>query len=171
MPYYPAPAIANAFLERHGGLGRFTQMQLQKLSYFAHGWNLAVNGMPLVDEQFQAWDYGPVSPKLYDHTKYFGSAPIARAITEGDDDKVTFFLLNKRLSGAVYRADLSPAELAVIDRVHARYGKMSAFQMSELTHQPGTPWHRSYVRGENRQIPNEMIAAHYRELGTVGGAA
>jgi len=171
MPYYPAPAIANAFLERHGGLGRLTQMQLQKLSYFAHGWNLAVNGTPLVDEEFQAWDYGPVSPKLYDHTKYFGSSPIDRPITEGDDDKMMFFLLNKQLAAPVYRAQFLASESAVIDRVYARYGTLSAFQMSQLTHQPGTPWHRSYVRGENRAIPNELIAEHYRGLGSVGGHA
>lgn len=168
MPNFPAPAIANAFLERHGGIGRLTQMQLQKLTYFAHGWNLAVNGHPLVNEQFQAWDYGPVSTTLYDHTKYFGSAPLPRAITATDRDKLAFFL-NKSGTATPYRAGLATPEMDVVDRVFARYGNLSAFQMSELTHQPGTPWHRFYERGANNSIPNEVIREHYLGLAAVGG--
>tara|TARA_R110002020_G_scaffold343819_6_gene558207 strand:- start:2367 stop:2876 length:510 start_codon:yes stop_codon:yes gene_type:complete len=168
MAYYPAPAVANAFLERHGGMGRFTQMQLQKLTYFAHGWNLAVNGEPLVNEEFQAWDYGPVVPDLYDHTRFFGREPIRRPITDKDSNKVEFFL-NQGRSGTPYRANLSAAELDVLNRVVARYGALDAFKMSELTHQPGTPWHRFYERGANRTIPNAVIADHYRELARIGG--
>jgi uncharacterized phage-associated protein len=163
MSNYPAPAIANAFLERHAGAGKLTQMQLQKLSYFAHGWNLAVNGEPLVAGGFQAWDYGPVSPSLYDHTRYFGSNPIPRVITQKDADRLSFFL-NKNEDLPPYRASLSANEIDVIDRVFARYGDKDAFTLSELTHQPGTPWHQCYKRGQNRPIPDDVITAHYRDI-------
>ena len=60
-------------------------MHLQKLVYLAHGWTLAVTGDPLVEDRFEAWDYGPVIRKLYDALRSFGSGPITRLIEAGDD--------------------------------------------------------------------------------------
>ncbi|MGZ0189059.1 MAG: Panacea domain-containing protein, partial [Alphaproteobacteria bacterium] len=51
-------------------------MQLQKLLYFCHGWNLEIRGEPLVADSFQAWQYGPVHPSVYREFRYFGSADI-----------------------------------------------------------------------------------------------
>ena len=58
-------AIANEFIRRSLAAPEIelTQMKLQKLVYFAHGWNLvASDGDPLVEDEVQAWDYGPVFP-------------------------------------------------------------------------------------------------------------
>lgn len=73
MPNHRPEAIANEFLRKSGVL---TQMQLQKLAYMTHGWNLAVNGEPLVDREPEAWDRGPVFPDLREHIKAAGSRPI-----------------------------------------------------------------------------------------------
>lgn len=35
-----------------------------KLVYFAHGWNLAINQAPLIDDTIEAWPC-PVIPALY----------------------------------------------------------------------------------------------------------
>ena len=71
MPHR-AVSIANEFLKMPGAKETLIQMQLQKLVYLANGWNLAINGMPLVSDNAEAWDYGPVYRALYDHTKFFG---------------------------------------------------------------------------------------------------
>src|SRR6476619_3832573 len=102
-------AIANEFLKKPGALGVLTQMQLQKLTYIAHGWNLALNERRLVSDELEAWDYGPVYPMLYDHAKYFGKSPIPRLITDRDDDKIAFFV-GDDAHGRPYQANLSPAE-------------------------------------------------------------
>ena len=34
------------------------------------------DGEPLIREEFEAWDYGPVVPELYHHAKGFGSGPV-----------------------------------------------------------------------------------------------
>ena len=59
--------IANEFIRRAAAEKRaLTQMQLQKLVYIAHGWNLAINGEKLTHDDPQAWDYGPVYRDLWE---------------------------------------------------------------------------------------------------------
>jgi uncharacterized phage-associated protein len=159
-----ATAIANEFLRKPQAAGRLTQMQLLKLAYIAHGWNLAVNGAPLLAEQVRAWDYGPVVPDLYDHVKFYGTGPVMRPITPSDNEVYRFFK-GVRPSEEPYQAELSSSERDVIDRVWNRYGQYSGFKLSDLTHKPGTPWFQTYFgEGKNSVIPNDRIRAHYVEL-------
>jgi uncharacterized phage-associated protein len=147
-------------------------MQLQKLVYISHGWALALLGTPLTTEQPRAWDYGPVYADLYDHTKYFGKRGIDREVTPDDDEAARFFR-GQRGTTPAYRAALTPNERSVIASVRQRYGRLSGAQLSAMTHQPGTPWSIIYDggRGKNREIPNELITAHYREIAQRARAA
>ena len=76
MPYH-SRAVANYFLEV-AKISRKTldPMQVQKLVYFGHGWHFAYTNNSLIDERFEAWDYGPVVPTLYHSFKKWGSGPI-----------------------------------------------------------------------------------------------
>jgi uncharacterized phage-associated protein len=164
MPHV-SMAIANEFLRKPGALGNLTQMQLLKLAYIAHGWNLAVNGEALLSEPVRAWDYGPVVPELYDHIKFYGTSPIGRQITDADSEAARFFGKKKPEDGSAYQEHLTPAEHDVINRVWNRYGSYSGFKLSALTHKPGTPWFQTYFgEGKNSIIPNDRIRAHYVEL-------
>lgn len=164
MPHR-AVAIANAFLRLPSAAETITQMQLQKLVYIAHGWNLAINDDSLVAEQPEAWTYGPVYRDLYDHTKFFGKSPIGREIRPADRDMAKFFLGDDDNSDQPYRAPLSDRERAVIENVWKRYGALSAIRLSELTHQRGTPWFQTFTtRGRNTAIENELIKPHYDAL-------
>ena len=51
-------------------------MKLQKLAYYAHGWNLGLTGEPLLDEQIQAWSYGPVVFSVYKAFQEYGADEI-----------------------------------------------------------------------------------------------
>lgn len=159
-----AVAIANEFLTKAGSSG-LTQMQIQKLVYFAHGWTLAITDRPLTEEEPQAWNYGPVYNDLYDHTKFFGKNPINRPLTPDDDDAARFFL--EMPSGKLpYRANLTPEERDIVNQVWSRYGKLSGARLSAMTHVPKTPWHQIYDagKGKNRTIPNEIIKQHYLDI-------
>jgi len=75
---YPAKSIANELLSlaHTRGISDVTPMKLQKLVYYAHGWWFGATGEPLIEEQIEAWQYGPVVPSLYEATKNFGNQSI-----------------------------------------------------------------------------------------------
>lgn len=58
-----------------------THMAVHKVAYFAHGWHLAQAGAPLIAEEFEAWEYGPVLPTVYAAFKDAGRQPVrSRAV-------------------------------------------------------------------------------------------
>lgn len=152
MPYGPIK-VANEFLRLAGqevpprGL---TPLAVLKLVYIAHGWSLIHLQQPLLNEQAQAWQYGPVVPSLYHAIKQFG-AGVVRSPIEGDTDP----------------QQLSPDALALIAAVYKSYGHLSGVQLSNMTHQPGTPWSEAWSSsGRNALISNNTIQDHYRKLAT-----
>lgn len=50
--------------EPNGG-EKLTNLKLQKLLYYQQGFHLAVFGIPLFNEDVEAWMYGPVVPDVY----------------------------------------------------------------------------------------------------------
>ena len=143
--------IANEFLRlaQEDGVP-LTQMQLQKLVYLAHGYSLAIEGEPLVEDNVEAWDYGTVFRPLWDALRQYGGAPVRRPIRWG--------------SGKEVNVRLTPSERAIVEKVWATYGRYPAFKLSALTHDPDGPWKRHYIRGENRVIPNDSIRAYFLGL-------
>src|SRR3569833_3739547 len=74
---YDAKAVANYILDIADERGvAVSPMKLLKLVYFSHGWHLAVTGKPLLNEQVEAWKFGPVVSELYHEFKAFGNSPI-----------------------------------------------------------------------------------------------
>ena len=74
---YKVEAVANWFLQYAKSNDIIIDhMKLQKMIYFANGWALGVTGEPLIDERFEAWQYGPVVPSIYHQFKAFGRRPI-----------------------------------------------------------------------------------------------
>lgn len=157
-------AIANAFLAKAGN-SPLTQMQLQKLVFFAHGWTLAETGFPLTSDDPEAWVYGPVYRDLYDHTKFFGSGPIRRQITP-DDDEATRFFLRDPSGRSAYEADLDAEEASIIKRVWKKYGNVSGSRLSAMTHRPDTPWSRTFANGQgkNKTISDDLTESYFKKL-------
>lgn len=168
MQTFSPIAIANFFISegKKRQLGPFTHMQLQKLVYFAHGWHLAVTEHALVDEPFEAWEYGPVSPTLYHCLKSFRDKPILSQITQtsiGSDFKFTS------------RTPQLPFEFekrGLIEDVLEGYGRLSAADLSRITHQRGGPWRiaaeealEKYQRIPlNYDINDSLIRNHFVKL-------
>ena len=74
---YDSGTVANHFLRLARQQGKsLTPMQLLKLVYIAHGWSLGLYGLPLVRDEIQAWQYGPVIPNLYNRIRNYRSLPI-----------------------------------------------------------------------------------------------
>jgi uncharacterized phage-associated protein len=138
---YDGRSVANHFLELARKDGRqLTHMKLQKLLYFAHGWHLTFfDGEPLVAEGFQAWQYGPVSPSVYDAFRQFGSRPIdepAVRVVFGTDGE------GYALAPVPPISDDDEQTRLHIEKVYRAYKKCTAAQLSAATHVSSSPWAR-----------------------------
>lgn len=153
---YSGKTIGNFFIEQGIECGRMlTPMQVVKLVYISHGWNLALTGKPLIDEGIQAWKYGPVVPGLYQSVKIYGDREIP------NPDYSSKYLIGEREKLRQDRV----LEMLLIT-VYERYKHMDGLELSALTHQHDTPWHRVWVHhgGSERLgavIPNIMIREYY----------
>jgi uncharacterized phage-associated protein len=159
---YSARSIANSMLSiaRESG-DELTNMELQKLVYFAHGWYLALTGDPLLEEAVKAWNFGPVIPPLYNRLKRYGNGVVEDYIKEKDP-----------ITGEEV-ASPEPQDAytrSVLLKVWQVYGHMDGVQMSYLTHKEGTPWYKTWQKEKYGVIPNELIRDHFRELKTSANA-
>lgn len=160
MPNHSVASVANEFLSRARAEGLpLTHMQLQKLPYIAHGWGLAILKEPLISVTPRAWRYGPVYPSLYEALSRYRADPVDDFVRENDND----ILANTR--GAPIREDFSSSEKKLIDMVWKKYKGKEGIELSALTHEPDTPWFKTWHEGgRNTPIQNEIISEHYNAL-------
>lgn len=141
--------VANRFLALASEAGiTLTPMQLIKLVYIAHGWMLGLYGRALIRDDVQAWQYGPVIPRLYNAVRDYRGGAITGPIRAPGDD-----------------TPLDDLEGDMIRQVFELYGTKSGPALSRLTHATGTPWEITYVPGEfGVPIPDDVIQDHYQRL-------
>lgn len=152
--------IANEFIRRALRDGKpITHMQLQKLVYFANGWNLAVSGEQLLEDLPEAWQFGPVYRRLYDALKRHGSDQLLAPIRQGADTPFA----DDDGPEAVAKS-LIKNEIEVIDKVWLEYGNYPAYKLSALTHAEGSPWAMAFENGKNRIISNGSIQDYFVKL-------
>jgi uncharacterized phage-associated protein len=158
---YPPAAVANAFLDlARTSHGTLDPMKVQKLVYFAHGWHLGRDSGPLISEPIEAWDYGPVVPTLYRDLKPYGAGAITDHVKEFEPRPEGGFRL-------VAPAVVDAAELSFHQRIWEVYGRLSATQLSAMTHLPETPW--TIVRTQNpgargAVIPDALMKVYFQKL-------
>ena len=145
---YDSRDVANRLLDHAREHSEaLTPMQLLKLVYIAHGWMLGLYHRPLIHDDVQAWQYGPVIPRLYNAVRKYRSAPVDGRISR---DSI----------------HLDRAAESIVRQVYERYGRMSGPALSRLTHAEGTPWDLTYSPGRfGIVIPNDLIEDHYARLG------
>ena len=121
-----------------------TPMHVIKLVYLCHGWTLGLYDRPLITEPVEAWRYGPVVPSTYHTYKAFGGSPITVVPTDCS-------------------THMTDQQNSLVGAVLDAYSEYTPLQLSDITHQPGTPWYETYFRwGEGCIIPNELIRDFYR---------
>jgi uncharacterized phage-associated protein len=146
---YSAATIANYFIDRARKGGKsIDQMKIQKLVYYAHGWYLAMTSEPLIDEQIEAWRFGPVVPSLYRALKHCGNQAVKQAIQPAEPDLLPFEVQS------------------FLDRIWNLYSHLTGIQLSNLTHQNGSPWSRTAKRygfriPSNQPLDNELLRGHF----------
>ena len=128
-------------------LGDWTvsNLQLQKVLYIAQMCYLGVKGERLTEVGFEAWDYGPVAPKVYNQVRMFGSHAIKNvfysALPFAEDSE------RKQMISDVCR-DLLPLRPGAL---------------VEITHWEGGAWAKTYVPGQKGlRIADSAIIDEYK---------
>lgn len=143
MAKLTAQDVANYFLslvEEDCGDG-ISNLKLQKLLYYAQGFNLAITGKPLFDEPILAWQHGPVVRIVWRHYSLHGANPLPRP---KKFDLSKFDAPTKELLGDIWEI----------------YGQFSAWKLRSLTHGE-KPW----IETEKKQaISPKLMTAYFKTL-------
>lgn len=125
-------------------LGDMSTMKLQKLCYYAQAWSLVWDDQSLFDEDFRAWENGPVCRELFEETR--GKF----RVSENDEPKGDF-------------EKLSDNQKETINIVLRDYGDKDAQWLSRLTHLE-KPWKDARIKGVDEIVTKESMAMYYESL-------
>ncbi len=141
---YDSKVIANRLIDLASDNDEtLTPMQILKLVYIAHGWMLGLYRRPLISDEIQAWQYGPVIPGLYNALREYRGSPVTQRIK-------------------CKEAALDDPSESIVSQVYNQYGKMSGPALSRLTHAPATPWALTYEPGSfGLRISDDLIEDSY----------
>ena len=152
-------AIANLILDVGLKLGRKpSNLSINKIAYFAHGYYLAKFGKPLIDAKIEAWEYGPVFREIYHEFKKCGDKPVtfyARDFNPETDEV------------EVVKWELPIEEEVFVREVVESYLQMSAGYLIRLSHLEDGPWHCAWHHegrvNPGMEISNDAILQHFSE--------
>lgn len=131
-------------------LQMLNKTQVNKILFYVYGRFLAVTGTKLFDDDTpKAWPYGPVFPRL---NKRINTSEVITFSSE----QIAAFNQNKVALDIVQ------------DAVNVMHGK-SAQELTEWSHQPGSPWFRTLFEGRedgkqaewNTEIPESYIKEYF----------
>lgn len=124
-------------LQKNGD--EFSNKKILKLLYYVHGWGLALESTWFFPQNsFQAWQYGPVCPEIYNSFKAFGWHNFG--LKETDRIEVPY----------------------LVNLVALHYGKLNANQPEKLSHNE-TPWQKNYDGSHFKIIPDEDILEYFSD--------
>lgn len=143
---YTASDIANYFLFKYGKDGEITPMKLIKLVYISYGWYLGIFGTRLINEQPEAWKYGPVIPSLYHSFKSYR------------DSVITYQPAKPNIEDSVQK---------FLDKIWQVYGQYTGVELSTMTHQSDSPWSKVWNTSrsiKSNEISDYLIEEYYAKM-------
>jgi uncharacterized phage-associated protein len=150
----PAEVVAKEFVNMGMASGTpVTQMQLQKMVFFAQGLHLALHDDPLCSEPFFAWKFGPVVPSIYQLYKKWGSSPIVEKPVQEHTVH----------PNAPETPVLSSTEREAIDYTWEITKNLDGITLSNWSHAANSPWAQAYANGENTIISNAIIKEYFEQ--------
>lgn len=145
------------YLNSKGDL--ISNKKLQKLLFYVEAWSL-VYLKSIIDEDFEAWVYGPVIPDVYREYKTFSYNPISLKYTNSNAVKEM-----EKISNMI---GLKKNQRRLIDEVLNQYSSLSALQLENLTHSEN-PWIEarrgcSPIQNSNAIIDKKTMKKYYSSL-------
>lgn len=142
--------LAFAKVKNHGPIDR---KKLQKLLYFSQAHYLALYGTPLFEEDFEAWDQGPVIREVWVQNKSSAKDNSYEVMLTRDFDFSIFSKEKTQFLASIWNT----------------YGSLHPNYLSAKTHQE-LPWIINYDKTSskhNKVIPKQVIENYYYLAGLV----
>lgn len=156
---YEARKICNFLLSQYSATAfDLSNLRLNKLLYFIHGWSLTRRPQGIVRNHFEAWKLGPVIKPVYDTFKKYGESPVS--------SPAEFVDYSTGQTVAIPFDDIIAADRQLIVQVFDSYAGYSTGQLVALSHQPGGPWDtvlKGVERGDRSspRIPDVLIRQYF----------
>ncbi len=168
MKTYAAQSVANWFINKSRLSGRndMSHLKLQKLLYLAHGWSLAIDNRPLLNEPIHAGPFGPLVPSLFMTLEKSKSNILQEIIGVAHDDN------NDKITPHTYQIDKNDEFVQkLLERIWEVYNQWTPIQCSSYCHKEGSPWDQVVeALGQDRtselimtgiQIPDSLIRQYF----------
>ncbi len=115
---------------------RVTNLTLEKLLYFYEAIYMVISGDErLFNEEFYAWDFGPVNKIVYNKYKKFGRASLPDTLT----------------------TDIDPINNYYISILYSLFKDYTAFDLVSLSHSEGSPWDEINKESKGNPIDKSEI--------------
>jgi len=138
--------VANLFLGWANNEGDLiTNLKMQKLLYYAQAWHLVYFKKPLFREAIQAWEFGPVVPKVYTEFKKFGYKPIKYDNTGKE------------------KAPFTKQQLEYLTTCYDTFIKFSAHELVNMVHNEA-PWKLTFNKKPYSVIDHQVMKVFYSKL-------
>ena len=115
-----------------------SNLQLQKVLYFIYI-DFLKNNIVLVNDNIEAWQYGPVFPTVYKTFKVFCNLKITKPF-----DTTKFI------------DDCNSDDLEQINTMVTDLSSEKPWELVNRSHETGTPWAKVF-KGVNTSIPSEIL--------------
>tara|TARA_R100000406_G_C3028054_1_gene102459 strand:- start:50 stop:508 length:459 start_codon:yes stop_codon:yes gene_type:complete len=123
-----------------------TNLQVHRLLYIANMIYLGDYNKRLINEDFEAWEYGPVLSIVYQRFKHFGVGRICPEYDVSQD------------------IDKFKPEVELLQNIWDSFRHRSGTSLIAFTHQDFGAWKKVYQAGLNKIIPDDLIIEEYSEM-------
>lgn len=121
-----------------------THFKLQKMLYILEVKSLIHYGKSLIDENFEAWEYGPFLRSVYDKYSYMAACEIK--VRQKTDRELP-----------------SDQRNSIINNIDELAG-MNLWELAQISMEADTPWAKVYKKGTQVKIPNQLIVSYANRL-------
>ena len=121
-----------------------THFKLQKMLYMLEVKSLVHSGKSLIDENFEAWQYGPFLRSIYDKYSYMAACE----------------MLVRQKTNHELPSDQKNAIINNIDEL----AKMNLWELAQYSMEPNTPWAKVYEKDAQVKIPNQLMVSYAKAL-------
>lgn len=156
---YPAVVVANEIIKLANAQDiPVSPMKLQKILYLANGIAWKRLGDKLINERFEAWNYGPVVSSVYNSFKTY----------RGNDIKEPYNdLIHANGFSFIHPSSITVDDksLSIIREAWDNAKNLDAFTLSAWSHNKNSPWDKAFnAKPKEPYISDNDIKSYFNDF-------